>query len=491
MRDRFSDRDFGNPPQDFMDDLNKRLDERERHGFFGPWNGIMDVLLIILLFVFPLLPSSNADQNRNIAELEKQSSTFTPTESSDEKEDSSNGSIVSGQNNQSNLENQVNENSSKGEGKRNTVREKTTLKSNLASKSLKSTTTKTDGFKKNSEFQGTVNENKDSSKQSGTKSIYKTSSKKENGGSSNNIDAPKKADEEGTDENLNYIYGANSMVLATQHTIIESKIRNWNFPPILSSSNSNVHAVSNNPEIVPYSPFSWELQLSSGLNFPTLVNSGSTNGNSILLNQQSGNAPSYTIGGRVTLWYNKLSFTSGADLLSIKEENLFELEQVTSYDSTYITNVDTMVVFDSTNQSWDTTYTYDYDSTTVTDTTISTVPVSQQYSWIQIPLQVGYKFQFNKWAIIPRAGVNLAFGIRQQNKAYPNAAFDGLQTYTPTAKVLMNLSGSLEVRREINNWHIFARGDYQSGMRPILTGDYFDRRYNGFRINFGIGLTLD
>lgn len=490
VRDLLKSKDFGNPPKDFLDDLNKRLDEREPHGFFGPWNGVLDIILIILLFVHPLIQSGTVIQNRNLSQIKTEQpdtvstlllenkakpvnkSSATTVIVPEENENINKQEQLSDQDLSSSIQNEERSNHSKP----STSKETSRIADNEMSKNTVS----------NKKTRNVINSNKNDT----SLDIPKTHVNKK--GSPSEIKIPTAQEKnEKKDQPYRVNNRENALVYATQYPIVESKIRNWNFPPVASAVNSlSSLALKNDNEII-VSPINWELQLSAGLNFPTLNNSNNpNNGSTLLLSQQSGFGPSFTLGGRISMWYNNIAITSGLDFLSIKEENLFELNEVQSYDSTYVTNVDTTVIFDSVNQTWDTTYTFDYDSTTVTDTILSTIPVSQQYSWIQIPLEVGYKFQFNKWAIIPRAGINLAIGIRQQNKAYPNESFDLLQTYSPSVKVLMNLTGSIEVRRDFNNWHAFVRGNYQAGMRPILTGNYFERRYNGFQLNMGIGITL-
>ncbi len=499
MRDHFSDQSFGTPPQDFLDDLNQRLDQRDRGALFGPWNGLLDGILILLLVLIPIFDTttlSNANlKQKSTAELQKEvSEKIYNVNELVERNDSILSSTVLKENKElDTTKNKIIQNKSD-----EAFNDAKTTKSSLHSH-MRDLTSKDNFNRAKSEESNSLTATT-SSKKADSKQTYKTNTNSEQESQSDNnlsqFNSVKLELSKVQDTSKNKVnkveshYYEPSLVYASEYPIIESKIRNWDFPPI-SSSNSSILTQETDQDIKEVlSPISCEAQLFSGLNFPSLTSSTGLSGSNTLLNQQSGFAPSFSIGARLTMWYNNVAVTSGFDLLSIKEDNLFELNEIDSYDSTYVVNIDTTVTFDSVQQAWDTVYTYDYDSITVSDTTLNIIPVSQQYSWVQIPFQVGYKFQFNKWAIIPRAGINIALGIRQQNKSYPNEAFSQLQSYTPAAKVLMNLSGSLEVRRDINNWHIFARGGYQTGMQPILTGDYFERRYSGFRMNIGIGITL-
>lgn len=497
LRDRLSDRKFDGPPQDFLEDLNKRLDERDKAGFFGPWNGILDILLIVLLLMYPFIDSSSdlaSDEKQSTARHELQIKEGSASEILKKKNSKENvgSSLIDDlkRGNQSTASKST-ENDSK------IVNADSSSIDNSTQTTNRSKRTKDESFHKEL-TKNTIN-NEGSSKISGNDRTRGAS------GSSNtplSTDLKKKMNQAARsstrktekEESSHPVSCriSNSSIYASQYPIVEPKIRDWNFPPILSLEIEIPDEETQNMETNnTTSPFGWEIQLSSGLNFPKLNNDQAITGSELTLAQQSGTSPSFTIGGRISMLWNNMTVTTGADLLSVKEENLFEFTEITSYDSTYVTSVDTTVVWDSTIQNWDTTYTYYYDSTTVTDTTVNVVPVNQQYTWLQIPLQVGYKFQLNKWAIIPRVGMNVAIGIRQTDKTYPNETFDQLSSYSPSAKMLLNLNGSIEVRREFGNWHIFARGDYQTGMRPILTGGYFERRYSGFRMNVGVGLSLD
>ena len=496
MRDRNTGRDFGNPPQDFLNDLNERLDKRDRGSFFGPWNGFLDVILILVILLLPLFDTStlsNANlQNKSVAELQEQ---VSEEMSNDITEENGQGNLSTIEKEREKKAIRVKNNSENNSGETLNVLNTSSTSQRLVQRNINSDEPSNSRKNNNSVApDSSVNDEKTEETRTTNIASEQVSASANNSGESNSAelkDSKGLRTNETPENKIEQYQDERSLVYANQYPIIESKIRNWDFPPIVSSNSNFIDEKSTKNIQEAVSPISWETQLFAGLNFPTLNSSTGQSASTALLNQQSGFTASFSIGARLTMWYNNLSVTSGADLLSVKEENMFELSEVETYDSTYVTNVDTTIFYDSVQQTLDTTYTYDYDSITVTDTTINIIPVSQQYSWVQIPLQVGYKFQFNKWAIIPRAGLNLAIGIRQQNKSYPNELFDQLQTYTPAAKVLMNLSGSLEVRRDFNNWHIFARGDYQTGMRPILTGGYFERRYSGFRMNVGIGLTLN
>lgn len=477
IKSKLEGREFGAPPMDFLDDLNQRLDQREKKPLFGPWNNLFDVLLLLLIILYPFMSSTenkinistnehstivNQSKVNDQNEKEKASLTislevnkeYIPTDldKTVEEESDQSSSISSG----TGIDRTVN----------NAIRVKNEPPNFLTQKSVNTTD-------KAAEKNHLTNKKRTNTKETSLEVIE------------NQIG--------GINPGALQVNGTmlSSRVYASQFNIIEPKIRNWNFPPILGedtglSAQQRSETLSENLR----SPLSWELQLSAGINFPMLIQPNGLQSNAKLLSSQSGTQLSLTMGLRTGLWYNKLNVTSGVDFMSIREENNFEFNTIESYDSSYVSSVDTTVVFDSTNQQFDTVYIYNYDTINVTDTTQTLLTINHQYNWIQLPIQFGYRFQLNKWAIIPRAGMNVAIGIRQQNKVYPNSSYDDLQSYAPNVKALINLTGSLEVRRFINDWHVFVRGDYQSGMRPVLSGDYFERRYNGFSLSMGVGVKL-
>lgn len=523
IRDRLTERKFDGPPKDFMDDINKRLDDRQTKFLLGPWNGLIDILLIILLISGSIFTSEHSQKERIV---EKGNNTAVPSFEQDlaktnTTDASSITSVEANQNeaksvdnkssdrnatndinenvntinsNQLKRVNQVNastqENVNDSNGSYNSG--STSIFSNSNTRQVDDSTIEDQQSPKNtSEATTDSNISSDKDKSSETTEGLNTLSNKQRKTAKETSNNEVSEKELKTVENdpQSDIY-ANYPVLASQFDLVEPKIRNWNFPslPTFAVEEKDNQIISNTNSI--NSSMSFEVQLHSGLSFGRLTNPSGSNPEENILNNQSSLTPTFTLGGRISLWYKDAIFTSGLDIVQIKEDNLFELNEVNSYDSTFVLSIDSTLIFDSTNQVVDTIYTYNYDSVTVTDTTVFITPVNQHYTWLQLPLQFGYKFNFNKWAVIPRVGANLAIGINSSPKLYPDASFNSLENYPTQTKVLLNLNGSLEVRRSFGKMHAFVRGDYQSGMSPVITGDYFERRYGALRINFGVGIKL-
>lgn len=502
LRDRLSDRQFDGPPEDFLNDLNKRLDDRERTGFFGPWNWILDILLLILLVIWPFISERSvsyiANNNEPVEVVEKSKNT------SDRKQITKEASSVT--------KNINDKNPNKNEQNADEIKYSETQSEQdqnnqvFENKNKNVENYNSDNNKKSLERKGTVQSlsseanAKSPQDQNGSNGSSRNVSQENNSTESRNstktqlIPEKSKSDDKNEsatskEKDSNSEKSFYSPVLASQFHLVEPKIRKWDFPtlPVQSYDLVENKTAKNKPTT---SRLNFEAQIHAGINFGHVVNPSGKNTSELLLNEQSNITSSFTLGGRVSMWLNNSVFTSGIDFIQIDEKNLFEINDIESYDSTYVSNVDTTVTFDSLNQQYDTTYIYYYDSTTVTDTTVNVTPINQQYTWLQIPFQYGYRFNLNKWAIIPRIGGNLAIGINQSPKIYPNEEFEDLQGYPMNTKFLLNLSGSLEIRRSFNKFHAFVRGDYQTGLRPVIEGDYFDRRFGSFKVNIGIGVDL-
>jgi hypothetical protein len=523
LRDHLSEREFDGPPKEFMDDLNKRLDERQSKFLFGPWNGLIDILVIILLISGSIFTQDHSQtesivskgNNTSTSNIEQGvANTITPDENAKT-------TVGSNQNETPIAEKTGIDKTSSSElfedaSTLNTMQRKiasqaipttqknendsyTSNKSGSTNKLSNSNMSQVDDStlegqqSPNNKSKATIVSNNSSDRDASieiTQDINNPSSKQvraANGKDNNDASEKELKTFEIDKRSDNYV---NYPVLASQYKLVEPKIRNWNFPSLPTSSfeEEDIKTISNTNSL--QSSLSFEAQLHSGVSLGRLTNPAGSNPGENILNSQSDLSPTFTLGGRISLWYKNAVFTSGLDLAKIKEDNLFELNEVNSYDSTFILSIDSTLIFDSTNQIVDTIYTYNYDSVTVTDTTVIMTPVNQQYTWLQIPLQFGYKFNFNKWAIIPRVGANLAIGINSTTKKYPDASFNSLENYPTQTKILFNLTGSLEFRRSFGKMHAFVRGDYQSGMRPVITGDYFERRYGAMRINLGVGIKL-
>jgi hypothetical protein len=544
FKEKLDGRSFDGPPAEFLADLNQRLDKKPVVSRGWIWVLFLNLLIIGLLIAnttidFPTTKTAEVEPqienkellskkgksnkseigeskstsvNSDEAEVKntKQAERFSNTKvNSDEFESNkteTNATESSGVRKSQTHSEGINSNSQAGLGKQN-----------QSSETAKSESRKNSGNNRSSGNDDTSNttsgaNNKDSNQASKNSNDSRISQGEEKLANKESKDDKKVAKENGevakkdnttsnkTTTPRNSLaslpsYVSFSAIYAPEFDEINRKITTKNFPEFTSQWNEII--ADDNNETSKEIPeqeeekekISFELQLQGGAmrwGFKTL----GTNDTYVNVIDQSGTpkwTPSFGLAFHSN--FNRISIGTGVDYAKFKTENLFEFGEVSTYDSTYVAGYNPVINYDSLGNVIDTTYTPYYDSTTVTDTTYNTNIITNEYEWIQIPLHIGYRFNLNQWAIIPRVGMNIGLGIRQSTGQYPNEAYDGLQTLTPV-KWHLNLHTSLEVRREFGNWHAFGKFNYQRNLTPTIDNTLFERKFNGIGFNFGIGYSF-
>lgn len=550
FKEKLDGRSFDGPPADFLADLNQRLDAKPVVSKSWIWMIFLNFFIIGLFIANATIAFSTTKTAKAEPQIEKNEQ-YTAKEESFKSENSQskstsinaddaqtdnsteNGSLNSTKVKSKGLEtNQVNQSSTEAnrveKNQNNNKRTDSNAQGDTGRKSESAKTTKN----KNSKDSSTKNS-------SGNKKVSNTSADSRNKKASNtstdsrnkvSSQASKKVNYSGSSQNDKSVAGnktteANkdktetekttsnkegvsingtesispyvnySAIYATQFDEIDRKIKTNDFPEFPSPWNELV--AEDNSKPVEKSPKKeddahkrmFELQLQGGAtqwSFKTL----GTNDNYVNDIDQSG-TPKWTpnFGLAFNVNFNNISIGTGLDYAKFKTENLFEFGEVSTYDSTYIAGYNETVIYDTNGFPIDTTFTPYYDSTTVTDTTFNTSSITNEYEWIQIPLHIGYRFNLNKWAVIPRVGMNIGIGIRQSSGQYPTEAYDNLQTLSPV-KWNLNLHTSLEVRREFGKWHAFGKFNYQRNLTPTIDNALFERKYNGTGFNFGVGYSF-
>lgn len=175
----------------------------------------------------------------------------------------------------------------------------------------------------------------------------------------------------------------------------------------------------------------------------------------------------------------------------------FQFEEEIDYTKIQTSITDTILVipfwdytYDTLGNIIDSVYNETYDSTQVTTHTEKKMEIEQQYSWISIPLQIGYQFNLGRnWAITPRIGGNIAFGILRKTYHYPSSDFQQTDDYQ-SVRWMLSLQGDIEIRRKIKNWHVFLRGGYHFGLTPYIKVDNLQRKYTQVTGVLGIGYSF-
>lgn len=234
-----------------------------------------------------------------------------------------------------------------------------------------------------------------------------------------------------------------------------------------------------------------EVQLFAGLGGNTMHDSPKNSDYLAKINQNQSSILAPSFGVNANLSYKKLTFGTGVKYEQTGEKFKVDVKSSELKDSTYSEFIqDTVWVQDSIG-NWiptihDTTiyYTVQYmDSTWVSRS------FRNRYSWISIPLHFGYRFELGEYELIPRIGAVFNFGIASRAGTYPDSSFNNVHQYPP-AKFNISYLIQLEARRNLKNCFVFINPYFQSMINPAVSGDVIRRRYSSWGIQFGIGFNL-
>ncbi|MGB1646914.1 MAG: hypothetical protein ACPG9I_06405 [Crocinitomicaceae bacterium] len=170
-----------------------------------------------------------------------------------------------------------------------------------------------------------------------------------------------------------------------------------------------------------------------------------------------------------------------------------------STNITQYTDVDSVIfiawqvdsIYNQNTQTWTVDSIPQFDTTTTTESITDTIIYNNinKYTWISIPLRFGYRFDINKFSIIPRVGLDLSFVSGTNLGTYVEQYNQGLVQKSPSQFVL-SYALQLEVRRNFERWHVFVNPYFRSNVTPVISSVIQTRRYNSWGINAGIGLKL-
>lgn len=187
--------------------------------------------------------------------------------------------------------------------------------------------------------------------------------------------------------------------------------------------------------------------------------------------------------------YKNWTMGTGVFYLQSGEKTYYTSQTENTYDSLYIIGYQTDSVFVEETQTWEVVDTPIYDSTMVTEIIDSTHQSSNQYSWLSIPLNFGYRFNIGSWSIIPRVGLNFDFAIANNLGRYPDTSSGGL-TEIASKRFLLSYAIQLEVRKSFARWHIYATPYFRSAFSPEISSNNMNRTYQNWGIIIGVGLSF-
>ena len=184
-------------------------------------------------------------------------------------------------------------------------------------------------------------------------------------------------------------------------------------------------------------------------------------------------------------WINKISLGAGAHYYQTGEKVNYQTYQYNTYDSLVSVTFDS-IYFDSVINNYDTLSITVNQMLTFTDTLSDYHNGINRYQWISIPLSFGYRFNFNSWSIIPKVSLNVEVGLRNQPGTYLTS---DVTQFTPYDAIKLGFSYALqcEIRKEINDWHVFVSPYYRSSFSSTIVGDNWEKRYQNYGLNLGVG----
>ena len=503
IQDKLSDRSFGTPPEAFINDINKRLDKTNQKPFksylFSILSSLMFVVFLMVLFIPHEYKYSIRYQKNLLGKANQQSTTIE-----DNKKDIASKEQALPLNPTDKIKEIV---TIKNDFKINDKNQVSLDHRAQLSKNDKHNTTSAEQIKKEHTKVSNIESNKESNKESNIESNKEKSKQKESHLTENNPtnktnqveikSGIKTSKEQPENTEISELIrrgniGEYRMITAIELPLIHENINDEAFFTIDSSPlipepvfNSTVVKKPESKKKLNY-----EVQLYAGVGFDQAkINNTISDEYATQLNLQSENEISPLIGASFKVIYKDLVFGSGLAFSQHREDNDFKLKTTITTDSVYFAYYDYVYIYDSLNNPYDSVQVAFYDTTQVSKEELNEYEIEQNYSWLQIPIHFGYRFQLNKWAITPSVGINFAIGIRNKSMRYPDQNFEQFEQFS-AMKWHMNIQGNLEVRRTINQWHIFARGSYNYGITPVLKSSLFHRKYNGINGAIGLGYSF-
>ena len=229
-----------------------------------------------------------------------------------------------------------------------------------------------------------------------------------------------------------------------------------------------------------------EYQLFGGANFgPKQLSNNTKSSASYSLEEKSILTP--TFGFNINTTINNVNIGTGIEYFQIGEKFTLNSNTVFENDSVEIVGYifDTVIIDSLT---IDSIYVPIYDTVTYYDTLNSSENWSNSYTWLSVPLNIGYRFNFGKWALVPKVGVTFNFGLRNSDGRYFNANGNNtsISNYKPVSFNLDYLL-QLEIRRAIYNTEIYLSPNYRGNITPMVLGTN-TQKYQRFGLRLGIVL---
>ena len=235
-----------------------------------------------------------------------------------------------------------------------------------------------------------------------------------------------------------------------------------------------------------------EIQLYAGMvNSSPLLGFAAENANEqMTANEVSLWSTSYAIGYRASI--NDFDFGIGIGFLKNGEKVNYATNSMSEFtiDSSYFIGFEIDSIFDNQNWVIDSIPVYVDSSYVISINDTNSFTGKNVYSWINIPLDFGYRFEVGEYSFIPRLGLDLGFASATNIGTYAESIGGGF-VERASNRFTLSYSLHLEIRRSFNRFHIFVNPYFRSNVMPVISSDIQRRRYHSMGINAGIGFRLN
>jgi hypothetical protein len=227
----------------------------------------------------------------------------------------------------------------------------------------------------------------------------------------------------------------------------------------------------------------WEVQVYGGFNY-TLSQTKSTY--SATLNNMESPILRPQFGAEAYFNRNKTSFGTGLYFHQTGERTRYEVTNTQLVDSVFVAYYEEDSVWNNQTQSFDVIQVPVYDSVSVQQTSKYNYDQGNYYSWITVPLHLRYRFTFGDYELLPLVGVQFHMAAAYNVGLYPDQAMSQFNEVTAN-RFYISYSLQAELRRNLNSSFVFIRPQYNSGIMPVISDAILERRYSSWGLIVGYG----
>ena len=290
-------------------------------------------------------------------------------------------------------------------------------------------------------------------------------------------------------------------ILAVDSIVIDSlaleKEISEEFSDTLSKDDSLANKEVLTPEDANETFKKWTFSVFGG---PSLINKkiagGSTDAYLVKRNEEEANIVSMSYGLRMNYNFSEnINVSLGANSLTYGEDvnysTIYDTESsisAVSKDSTYLDIIST-VVQDSNGGYYTTIDSIIVDTTFMVDTTIINVNATDyagknRFTYLQIPIMIGYKFSFDKLSVNLRLGGS--YGILIKNSGnYVDYNLSNIESLN-LRKTMINIVASATIGYQLKKMNVFIEPKFRMNSGSIITHPEIKQHYTSIGCNFGL-----